>query len=253
MRNNNLISVAALLALVTLIASGCVTKTIPVKSKEAAEANAQLGIKYLQRGELDQAKVKLEKALEQDETNARAHSFYGQLQHRVEQDESARVHFNKAIALEPDEAAHRNSYGVFLCKIEEYDAAVVEFDAAANNPYYKTPEFALDNAGLCMLESKQYDLASNYLRKALRVNTKFANAYLHMAELLRKQSKLTVADAYYQRFLAYGRDSAESLLLGLQINRDLGKQPQAEQYASRLLNEFPESIEAGEYLAQPIQ
>ena len=253
MRTNSLISVVALLALLTLVASGCVTKTIPVKSKEAAEANAQLGIKYLRRGELDQAKIKLEKALEQDETNARAHSFYAQLQYRVEQDESARIHFNKAIALEPDEAQHRNSYGVFLCQIKEYDAAIAEFETAANNPYYKTPEFALDNAGLCMLESKQYEQASTYLRKALRVNTKFSNAYLHMAELLRKQGRLSVADAYYQRFLAYGRDSAESLLLGLQINRDLGKQPQAEQYASRLLNEFPESNEAGEYLAQPIQ
>jgi len=242
MRSNNLISVVSLVALVTLFVSGCVTKTIPVKSKEASEANAQLGIKYLRRGELDQAKIKLEKALEQDETNARAHSFYGQLQYRVEQNDAARLHHKKAIALEPDEAEHRNSYGVFLCKVEEYDAALAEFEAAANNPYYKTPEFALDNAGICMLESNQYDQASGYLRKALRVNTKFPNAYLHMAELLRKQGRLSVADAYYQRFLAYGRDSAESLLLGLQINRDLGKQPIAEQYASRLLNEFPESV-----------
>ncbi len=253
MRSNNLISVFTLLALAALVASGCVTKTIPVKSKEAAEANAQLGIKYLRRGELEQAKIKLEKALEQDETNARAHSFYGQLQYRVDQNESARTHHQKAIALEPDEAEHRNSYGVFLCQIDEIDAAIVEFETAANNPYYKTPEFALDNAGLCMLESNQYEQASGYLRKALRVNTKFSNAYLHMAELLRKQGRLSVADAYYQRFLAYGRDSAESLFLGLQINRDLGKKPQAEQYASRLLNEFPESNEAGEYLASPVQ
>lgn len=253
MKNNSLISVVTVLALMTFAASGCVTKEIPVKSKDAAEYNAQLGGKYLRRGELDQARVKLEKALEQDETNAQAHAFYGQLQHRVENTDIARVHFNRAIELEPEEAEHRNSYGVFLCQVKEYDSAIAEFEAAANNPYYKTPEYALDNAGLCMLESNQFELASGYLRKALRVNTKFANAYLHMAELLFKQGRMSVADAYYQRFLAYGRDSAESLLLGLKINRNLGKQPKAEQYASRLLNEFPESLEAGEYLAQPIQ
>ena len=252
MRNNSLFSVVTLLALM-LFATGCVTKEVSIKSKDAAEFNAQLGAKYLRRGELDQARLKLEKALEQDENNARAHAVYGQLQHRVENDEAASYHFKKAILLEPDEAEHRNSFGVYLCQVKNYDGAIAEFETAANNPYYKTPEFAYDNAGLCMLESNQYEQAGSYLRKALRVNTKFANAYLHMSELLFKQGRLAVANAYYQRFTAYGRESAESLLLGLKISRDSGNQPKAEQYASRLLNEFPESHEAGEYLAQPIQ
>ncbi len=252
MRNNRLISLVSLLVF-ALIVSGCVTKDVTVKSKEASEYNAQLGAKYLRRGELDQAKVKLEKALEQDDNNANAHAFYGQLQHRVANPDAANYHFKKAILLEPEEAEHRNSYGVYLCQINDYDGAIAEFEAAANNPYYQTPEFALDNAGLCMLESNQYEQANVYLRKALRANTKFAKAYLHMSELLFKQGRLAVANAYFQRFTAYGRDSAESLLLGLKINRDLGDQPKAEQYASRLLNEFPESHEAGEYLSQPIR
>ncbi len=252
MRNTSLFSVITLFIL-SLAVSACVTKEVSVKSKDASEYNAQLGAKYLSRGELDQAKDKLEKALDQDENNARAHVSYGQLQHLVARNDSARFHFKKAIALEPDEAEHRNSYGVFLCQIMDYENALSEFEAAAANPYYKTPEFALDNAGLCMLQNKQYDQAGSYLRKALRVNTKFANAYLHMAELLFEQGRVSVANAYFQRFGAYGRDSAESLLLGLKINRNIGNQPKAEQYASRLLNEFPESHEAGEYLAQPIQ
>lgn len=252
MRNNRLILLVSLLA-IALFVSGCVTQDVSVKSKEASEYNAQLGAKYLRRGELDLAKSKLEKALEQDEKNATAHAFYGQLQHRVANNDAADYHFKKAIQLEPEEAEHRNTYGVYLCNVKDYDGAIAEFEAAANNPYYQTPEFALDNAGLCMLESNQYEQASVYLRKALRTNTKFANAYLHMSELLFKQGRLAVANAYFQRFTAYGRDSAESLLLGLKINRDLGDQPKAEQYASRLLNEFPESHEAGEYLSQPIQ
>jgi len=225
----------------------------PKKARDASLYNAQLGAKYLQRGELDQARDKLTKALDQDPRNPVAHVTYAQLQQRIDDQPNARKHFKRAIELDPDEAEHRNSYGIFLCEVEEYQAAEEQFEKAAENPYYKTPEYALDNAGLCMLDADNIAGAENYLRKALRVNTKFANAYLHMAELMHRQRRLTVADAYYQRFLAYGAETSESLLLGLEIKRDSGDMKTAESYASRLLNEFPASREAGEYLTRPIQ
>ena len=64
---------------------------------------------------------------------------------------------------------------------------------------------------------------------------------------------MTVADAYFQRFNAYGEESAESLLLGLHIKRDAGDLAGAQEFANRLLNQFPASEEAGEYLSRPIQ
>ncbi len=223
------------------------------KAKDASNYNAQLGSNYLQRGDLKLARDKLEKALTQDPNNALAHATYGQLQYRIDNTEQARVHFKKAIELEPDKAVHRNSYGIFLCQVEDYDEAEKQFKSAATNPYYDTPEFAYDNAGLCMLQASRLTEAGNFLRKALEINPRFANAYLHMAELLHKRQRMTVATAYYERYLAYGRDTAESLFLGMQIKRDSGDLASAEQYAGRLLNEFPTSREAGEYLTRPIQ
>lgn len=223
------------------------------KAQDAAQYNAQLGAQYLQRGELEQAREKLVKALDQDDNNALAHVTYAQLQARVSEPDSAMVHFKRALQLEPDEADHRNSYGIYLCQQEQYDEAKKQFRAAADNAYYRTPEFALDNAGICMLDADRLGDAEGFLREALRVNPQFANAYLHMADLMHRRQRLTVADAYYQRFTAYGRESAESLLLGLKIKRDAGQLQSAERYASRLLNEFPSSEEAGEYLSRPIQ
>ena len=222
-------------------------------SSDAAQYNAQLGAGFLQKGALEQARDKLEKALQQDKRNALAHLVYGQLQHVVEEPVKARKHFNEAIKLEPDVASHRNSFGVFLCQIEDYDAAEQQFSVAGNNKFYDTPEFAWDNAGVCMLDANKLDKAEEYLRKALQINPKFANTYLHMAELLYKRERLTVADAYFQRFMTLGRDTPESLLLGIQIHRDTGRSAEAEQYASKLLNNFPSSREAGEYLSRPLQ
>lgn len=242
-----------MLALVVALQS-CVSPGLSKKKAgEAAQYNAQLGAEYLQQNELEQARDKLEKALEQDKNNALAHVTYGQLQYRVENNDKARVHFKKAIALEPDQADHRNNYGVFLCQIKEYEAAEKQFAVAANNKFYKTPEYAMDNAGVCMLDANNLDKAEGYLREALTMNPTFANTYLHMAELSYKRERLTIADAYFQRYMSYGRDTPESLLLAIQINRDTGKTGEAETYASKLLNDFPNSREAGEYLSRPLQ
>jgi len=239
--------------LVAGLLQGCASdgEISPEKRQDAAQYNAQLGAQYLQRGELDQAQEKLLKALDQDDNNALAHVTYANLQFKVGEQISAETHFKKALDLDPDEAEYRNSYGIYLCEVEKYDLAQKQFRAAAENPYYRTPEFALDNAGLCMLDADMLAEAEGYLREALRENPQFANAYLHMADLMHRQDRLTVADAYFQRYQAHGSESAESLWLGLKIKRDMGDVPKAESYASRLLNQFPASKEAGEFMSRP--
>jgi len=222
------------------------------KPRAAAQYNAQLGATYLQRGDIDQAKVKLERALEQDETNALAHVAFARLQQRVGRTDSARVHFARAIELEPDEAEHRNAYGAFLCGMGDLQDAQEQFRTAATDPYYDTPETALDNAGRCMLDSDRLDDAEEYLRDALRVNPRYPVAWLHMAELLHRRDRLTVADAYFQRYTVLGPATPASLMLGHLIKRDAGDIAGAEIYAGRLLSEFPASVQAGDYLSRPL-
>lgn len=248
----------ALVVMLGMLLQSCVTNNsdelAEKKQRDAAQANAQLGARALQDDNLKEAREKLEKALEQDDQNALVHLVYAQLQHRVGKVETARTHYNKAMKLEPEESSHRNSYGVFLCKIKEYSEALEQFSIAASDAYYATPQFALDNAGVCMLEANELDKAEGYLRKALNEDPRFPNAYLHMSELLYKRGYLLNAQAYLDRFTTYHKgDTAESLLLNIQINGDAGREKEANLYASRLLNEFPGSLEAGEYLGRPLQ
>ena len=248
-----LLNVWVVLALALLLqACGLAGGIGKKQSEDAAQYNAQLGEQYLQRGELDQAREKLLKALDQDDGNALAHVTYAKLQSRVSNPQGALRHFKRALELEPDKPEHRNSYGIYLCETSDYEMAKKQFRLAADNPYYQTPEFALDNAGLCMLDAEKLSDAEEFLREALRVNPKFANAYLHMAELMHRKDRLTVADAYFQRFKSYGDETAESLWLGVKIMRDAGQIKAAEGYAGRLLNQFPSSEEAGEYLSRPV-
>ncbi len=237
----------------TLMACTIVT-TSPKRTtddEDAASFNAKLGLQYLQRGDLELANEKLTKALEQDSKNSLAHISMAQLQFAIDKPEVARKHYKRAVALDPDNADNRNAYGIFLCSTGDVEGAEREFDKAASNPFYDTPEYALDNAGVCMLEAGRLKDAEGYLLKALQRNPKFGNAYLHIAELRFKERRLTIAESYLARHHDTSPISSASLWLGLQIQRDRGNVSAADSYAKRLLNEFPNSLEAGAYLAQP--
>jgi len=237
------------------ITSACTIVTSPNKrstdEESAADYNANLGAQYLQRGDIQLANEKLTKALEQDNNNANAHIAMAQLQFAIDQPKVALRHYKRAMSLDPDNADNRNAYGVFLCSTGDVDSAMREFDKAATNPFYETPEFALDNAGVCMLEAGRFDEAEDFLTKAIRRNPQFANAFLHVAELRYNERRLTVADAYLARYHALNDFSPASLLLGFEIQREGGYQTEAKQYADLLLNKFPDSTEAGAYLARP--
>lgn len=237
-----------MVVLAAFLLSACVSsgEVVAKNDTQASQFNAELGAKYLQRGELDQAREKLEKSLQQDPDNAMAHINYARLQQNIKQYDLAGVHFKKALQLQPDQSEHRNSYGVYLCETGRTSEAVEQFQLASENPFYKTPEFALDNAGLCLLDARQLDQAEIYLRDALRRNPRFANALLHMAELTLQQQRLQFAEAYFGRFQQYGQDTAQSLLLGMNIKKAQGDGTAAKGFRDRLLSEFPQSREASE-------
>lgn len=240
--------------LLLVVVSGCTTVPLSGEaSKNAAQVNAELGQQYLQRNELEIAKTKLEKALQQDKKNALAQVTYGTLLQRTGDMKGAEKYFRRAIKLEPENAEHYNKYGVYLCEARDYERAEQQFITAAENPYYKTPEFALDNAGICMLDGNNLVGAEKYLRSALNTNPKFPGSWLHMAQLLHRKQRLTESSAYLSGFRERnGRDTAESLLLSINVNRDLGKTAEAKRAADKLLSDFPRSREAGEYLARPL-
>lgn len=238
-----------------LVFSACTIVTgnipLPTNDEDAATFNAELGQQHLQRGNLELANEKLTKALEQDNKNTLAHITMARLQFAIERPEVARKHYKTALSLEPDNADNRNAFGIFLCSTGDIDAAEVEFNKAASEPFYNTPEFALDNAGVCMLDAGRLEDAEKYLLEAVRRNPKFANAFLHIAELRLKERRLTIAESYLDLHHKNSPVSSASLWTGLQIQRDRGDMQAADEFAQKLLNEFPNSQEAGALLAQP--
>jgi len=214
----------------------------------ASEINLEIGIDHLRKGNLPQAKEKIDRALEQNPRNAKAQMAAGLLYDRLGDIKKADSHFDRALTLDPKNPDLANNYAAFLCKNERYERGEKFALQAASNPLYGTPEVAYLNAGQCAQAGKDLKRAEGYYRQAIAAQPRFAAGLFALAELELQQKNYLSARAFLERYLSVSRTSPSTLWLGVRIERGLGNAAAANQYAQRLKNEFPQAAETKQLL-----
>ena len=235
---------ALLGALGTLVLCGCTNPQVVQDHHQAALFNTELGIAYLQRGELAVAKQKLDLALSENADDPNVHSARALLFERLGEPARASREFRRALELAPNDPDYQNDYAVYLCN-EGHDAeGVTYFLAAARNPLYLTPADAYNNAGVC-LRSEHHDAeASRMFQTALAITPGFAQAAWQLADLDYKHGRLQQARSELTRFLSAYNETPDLLLLAVRVMHAQGDVLDAVLYARRLQLDFPDSAQA---------
>jgi type IV pilus assembly protein PilF len=221
-----------------------VRENTPADNKSASITNVQLGVGYIKRGMFDIAEEKLNKAIEHDPTNVDAYTTMAFLMMQMKKMDEAENYYLEALDIKENNPQTHNSYGTYLCRVGRLDEAMEEFKIAFTNPFYDTPYLAYSNAGTCLMNVRNYDMAEKFLRKALGKQPKLADALLSMAEIGIKTKRYLMARAYAQRFHAVNKPTAESLWVQVQAEKYLGATDHYLKYAKQLLTEFPDSQQA---------
>ncbi len=235
---------ALLLALAALAA--CTPANVrdsETPASRLAELHLELGASYMREGKYDLALNRLQRALEADPSSAAAHNAIALLYERLNEESKAEEHYKDAVRLKPDFSPAHTNYGSFLCKTNRPAQAEAQFQAAVKNPLYDTPEVAYTNAGLCMLRYGEPDKAETYLRDALQKKPTMPIALLSMSELSYNKGRYLPARGYLQRYQEVGSPTAESLWLGVRIEKELGDKNALSSYEMLLRNNFPDSRE----------
>ena len=219
--------------------------TSPADLRSASAVNVQLAVGYIKRQQYDVAKIKLDKAIEQDSDNIEAYKMMAFLMTVVGKPEEAEDYYQDAIDINDEDPEVRNSYGTYLCQLGRFDDAQEEFKLAYSNPYYKTAYLAYSNAGTCLIKQQKYTEAEQLLRKALQSQPKHPGALLSMAEVGVKSNKHLMSRAYIQRYHIDNEPTAESLWLQMQAEKALGATKYYEAAGRKLLELFPDSDQAG--------
>ncbi len=210
---------------------------------KTAEVNLKLGIEHIREGNNMVALKKLQRAIEIDPTYPEAHSVLGLLYRSLGEYKLAEIHLEKAVDLRPDLSSALNNYGLFLCSQGRAEEGAAMFLRAIENPLNPTPEVAFTNAGLCAYSNGDMLTAETQFRNALQRNPTVVTALLHMSSIAYENKNYLSARGYLQRYLAVAKHTAQSLWLGIRIERELGDRDALSSYELLLRANFPDSRE----------
>jgi type IV pilus assembly protein PilF len=243
----------SLVAPVLILVLGIGLTACSTTEKRELEANSaklvgihtQLAAGHLMRNQSEFALQEVNKALAINPDDSQANNIMALIQTRLRNDDRAEKYFRKAIDGDGDNSEAQNNFAVFLCEHGRVQEAVRHFDAALANPLYKSPEKANLNAGICL---KQRPLAgvsaTKYFRNALNVNPRSAMALYNMAVISFESGQPLAARGFIQRYFEASKDTPETLLLAVKIERALGARDAQAGYALRLRGKYPASDEA---------
>jgi type IV pilus assembly protein PilF len=229
-----------------LLLAACATnsKAHTDKAHEAAIYNVQLGVAYMNQGDLERAKEKLDRAVTQDPDSADVHSARAALFARLGNKDKADAEYRAALRLAPHDPRMVNNYAVYLCQNGRSDEGVKRFLEAARNPLYPTPEAAYTNAGVCLRAAKRDDEARVDFARALQLKPNFSEAQFQLANLQFDHGELVPARTGIDTFLGSYNATADLLLLGVRVARAQGDRVAAQRYARKLQLDFPGTDQA---------
>ena len=242
-------SIVALLV-ASLLLAGCVTSTttgaLPAESDDenAADLNYQLGARYYRNGNYELARDRLLLSIELEPRNAVTHYTLALTYEKLENLRLATESYEQSVRIAPRDYNVLNAYAVFLCNQDEYDDARKYFDRAIKVPTNDNSELTMTNAGVCMNQKPDAELAEQYFRDALARKPNYGEALLQLSLLKFSTEDYLGARAFLQRYLSTNIPTAGVLFLGVRIEEELGDDGARADYSSQILRQFPESPEA---------
>ncbi|MBW8328909.1 MAG: type IV pilus biogenesis/stability protein PilW [Thiobacillus sp.] len=224
--------------------SGVANTQVDSESRQRARAFTDLAGAYFARAQYKIALDELRKAIIADNHFGPAYNVYGLIYMELAEDKLAEENFRRAIELDRSDSEARNNYGWFLCTRGRYDEGLEQFSAALRNPLYTQPEQAMANAGLCAEKKGDLALAEANLLKSLKLQPDNPNTILKMAGLHFRQGRIMETQRLLGRHAELAPPTAESLWLGVRLERKLGDRAQEAAYGLQLRKRFPDSEEA---------
>ncbi|KAE8175773.1 type IV pilus biogenesis/stability protein PilW [Photobacterium carnosum] len=237
-----------------LLLAGCATVMVEDNAEQfnaidAAEARMTLGLNYLKVGQWQRARDNLELALEYAPDYYRVQNAMAYYYQKVGEKDAAEKMYKQALKDAPKNGDVLNNYGAFLCSEGRYDEAINTFIKAINQPYYYLISASYENAGLCSRKQGNDVQAIDYFEKALSHDPYRPKSMLQLAQLELEANNYKDARVRLFKFNKRYGYTANSLLLLIQLENQNGRLTLVNKYANLLKEQFPDSQQYQNYLA----
>jgi len=255
--------VSAVVLTAVLLLSGCASKTNVEPSAEnrvdmvtasdetlqqkRARIRLELAIGYFEQGKAEIALDEIKQAIAIDPTYSDAFSLRGLIYMRLNDLTFAEESFNKALSLKPRDSNVLHNLGWLKCQQGRYPQALQIFAQALANPLYGERAKTLMIQGLCQVRAGDLSEAEVSLRKSYEFDAGNPVTGFNLANVLYQKKEDEKAQFYIRRLNNTDLANAETLWLGIKIERRLANSEAMKQLATQLLKRFPQSPQAASY------
>jgi type IV pilus assembly protein PilF len=221
-----------------------VTSSDEPNERRRARLRLELAVGYFQAGQTTVALDEVKQSIAIDPNFADAYNLRGLIYMRLDDAGLAEDSFRRAIALNPREPNTLHNYGWLLCQQERYGDAGRQFALALAVPGYPDRAKTLMTQGLCQVKAGDRTGAERSLLQAYDLDPSNPVVGFNLALLMRERGELQRAQFYVRRVNNGPSANAETLWLGIKVERALQNREALAQLGMQLRRRFPESREA---------
>jgi len=217
-----------------------------------AKLHAELAALYYGRGSMAVALEELRTAAAAAPDYPLTYSLFGLVYMNLRENALAQANFERALRLAPTDPDINHNFGWFLCQTGKESESIKYFLQAVSNPLYQSPYRSYAAAGVCAMRMNNLKEAEDFFQRALRLDPNDPTSLLQLGQIRYRQGQLEDARRMVNRFNKLVAPTAESLWLGLRIERKLGQRLAETSYATQLRRHFAASpefqrLQRGEY------
>ena len=227
--------------------AGIVTPSDETDVRRRARIRLELAAKYFENGQTTVALDEVKQSLATDPSYADAYNMRGLIYMRMNELALAEDGFRRAVALNPRDSSTQHNYGWLMCQQKRYPEANALFSQAVANPAYTDRAKTLMTQGLCQMSAGQVAEAERTLIRSYEMDAGNPITGYNLAQLLLQRGDLTRAQFYIRRLNNSEYANAESLWLGIKVERQINDRVAMAQLVDQLKRRFPTSGQLAAY------
>ena len=221
-----------------------VTESDEPEGRKRARIRMELAVGYFEQGQTNVALDELKQVIASDPAFPDAYNLRGLIYMRLNDMRQAEDSFKRAVALNPRDGNVQHNYGWMLCQQNRFEESLRAFDVAMANPIYAGRAKTLMAQGVCEVRAGRFEQAERSFARAYELDAGNPVTGYNLASLLFRRGDFARAQFYIRRLNNSELANAETLWLGVKVERRLGDQVAMRQLGEQLKKRFPQSREA---------
>jgi type IV pilus assembly protein PilF len=228
-------------------ADNIVTPSDETDVRRRARIRLELAIGYFEQGKTEIALDEIKQVLVIDPSFPDAYNMRGLIYMRLNDNRQAEDSFRRAVAMNPRDADAHHNLGWLMCQQSRYAEAQRSFDVAMASPLYPGRAKTLMAQGVCQARAGRTSEAEQSLARSYELDPGNPVTGYNLANLLYKRGENQRAQFYIRNLNNSELANAETLWLGIKVERKMNDMTALRQLGEQLKKRFGGSREAVAY------